>query len=888
MPNKFSFSLVRLLQCTVALSSFMIIIDFQEIKSINVCKSKNLSMSSIAFDFGNSYAVASVPRAKGIDLVLSDTSNRLIPSCVSYTSERRFMGDMGIGQRTSNRRACFFNLPMLLNEDFGSHAVQRVLSLGAEFVLTEDPVTHKAYGKVFYGGEERHISTENMTTAILGKVRDFANSMDNVSLSDFVVGCPGNWDHSKRAALRASCEALGLMCNGVVTQHMAAAVTYYVKRNAEFRAMSADNQGIHLGILSIGELQSFFSILRIHKAGIQCVFAEYDDTVGAADFDKILYGLVCDQIKAKFKQVSPDELRSGKNFTKIMKACNAAKKVLSINSKAPVHIECLGDAQIDVNCMVTAQEFEELSFRSGLMDKLEEMVKRGLQVVKGVDNVEAFELIGGASRMQAVKTLSERLFTAQKITKRLNPDECIVVGLGWIAAIRSPRQKVAFSIEMVDIVSNIKGPISMDIIRRDTMTSIYESPLKVFQRDDVYPCSRKVSKTLAPGEYSIRLVDVSTGVVHEESIVTVSPRNTEQFAEFSPEELAKHNIALDATDVTLSLKMTCDTEGFFHFTQVRRTDPVIRVKKVLREQPNPKWSEEIEAQEIEKEKAAETQYADELAQYEARLKELNDALAAAEDANKEAITKDIADHKTKMPKKQITLRTPKTIQVPVEEKEIISEINNVERKILTNIGDTVNLAKQLEDFEKCCKEIDHKALRYEHARNTFESLVYDTRNNMDWGKFAEFTTEEDKKRIVPHLDEHSVFINNIEGPHQTTEIEERIQRLESEIRFLHERKESHDSADLRLMSLRSSVDSLLDRWPANGANNEARDKLSAFYAECENIVRQASKHELAPLALFENVDQRLADFEKALQAKPEPAKVDNVSDAAPAKAGESK
>lgn len=845
-------------------------------------------MSSIAFDFGNSYAVASVPRARGVDLVLSDTSNRLIPSCVSYTSERRFMGDMGIGQRTSNRRACFFNLPMLLNEDFGSHAVQRVVSLGAEFVLTEDPSTHKAYGKVFYGGQEHHISTENMTTAILGKVRDFANSMDNVSLSDFVVGCPGNWNHSKRAALRASCEALGLTCNGVVTQHMAAAVTYYVKRNAEFRAMSPENQGIHLGILSIGELQSFFSILRIHKTGIQCVFAEYDDTVGAADFDKILYNLVCEQIKAKFRQISPEELRSGKNFTKIMKACNAAKKVLSINSKAPVHIECLGDAQIDVNCMVTAQEFEELSFKSGLMNKLEAMITKGLQVVKGIDNVEAFELIGGASRMQSIRTLSERLFTAEKITKRLNPDECIVVGLGWIAAIRSPRQKVAFSIEMVDIISNIQGPISLDILHRETMSSIYQTPLKVFQHDDVYPCSRKVSKTLSPGEYIIRLVDVSTGTTHEESVITVAPRNIAQFNEFSPEELAKHSISLDTTDVTVSLKMTCDTEGFFHFTQLRRTDPIVRVKKVLREQPNPKWTEEIEAQEVEKEKAAETQYTSEVAQHEAKLKELNDALASAADTEKDAVTKEIADHKAKAPKKQIVIRTPKTVQVPVEEKEVATEIVNIDRQVLLNIGDTTALAKQLEEFEKCCKDIDRKALRYEHARNTFESLVYDTRNDMDWGKFAEFTTEEDKRKIIPHLDEHSAFINTIEGPHQTAEIEERIQKLEDEIRFLYERKESHDSADLRLMSLRNSVDSLLEKWPANGTNNEARDKLMVLYKECEKAVQQASKHELAPLALFENIDQRLAEFEKALQAKAESAKPSATSNAAPKEDDKSK
>lgn len=90
------------------------------------------------------------------------------------------------------------------------------------------------------------------------------------------------------------------------------------------------------------------------------------------------------------------------------------------------------------------------------------------------------------------------------------------------------------------------------------------------------------------------------------------------------------------------------------------------------------------------------------------------------------------------------------------------------------------------------------------------------------------------------------------------------------------------------MSLRSSVDSLLERWPANGVNNEARDRLTAFYAECEKAVRQASKHELAPLTLFEDADRRLADFEKALQAKAEPAKSDNTSDAAPKEADKSK
>lgn len=44
----------------------------------------------------------------------------------------------------------------------------------------------------------------------------------------------------------------------------------------------------------------------------------------------------------------------------------------------------------------------------------------------------------------------------------------------------------------------------------------------------------------------------------------------------------------------------------------------------------------------------------------------------------------------------------------------------------------------------------------------------------------------------------------------------------------------------------------------------------------------------SPTNSFEDADRRLADFEKALQAKAEPAKSDNTSDAAPKEADKSK
>ena len=85
--------------------------------------------------------------------------------------------------------------------------------------------------------------------------------MDNVVPKDVITTVPGNWQAEKRAAMRSAIESTGLVSMGVVSQHMSVGVGYYMRRVGEFQAMAADNAGIKIAFLSIGEVESFFSIL---------------------------------------------------------------------------------------------------------------------------------------------------------------------------------------------------------------------------------------------------------------------------------------------------------------------------------------------------------------------------------------------------------------------------------------------------------------------------------------------------------------------------------------------------------------------------------------------------------------------------------------------------
>lgn len=73
---------------------------------------------------------------------------------------------------------------------------------------------------------------------------------------------------------------------------MAAGVGYYMRRVGEFQAMAADNAGVKLAILSIGEVESFFSVLQMNKAGVTTLSCVCCQTLGSIDFDLALVNLI--------------------------------------------------------------------------------------------------------------------------------------------------------------------------------------------------------------------------------------------------------------------------------------------------------------------------------------------------------------------------------------------------------------------------------------------------------------------------------------------------------------------------------------------------------------------------------------------------------------------
>lgn len=73
-----------------------------------------------------------------------------------------------------------------------------------------------------------------MAAGLVHRVKHFSEMMENVLPTDLITTVPNHWSATKRASLRAAMESTGLRCLGVVSQHMAVGMGYYMRRAAEF------------------------------------------------------------------------------------------------------------------------------------------------------------------------------------------------------------------------------------------------------------------------------------------------------------------------------------------------------------------------------------------------------------------------------------------------------------------------------------------------------------------------------------------------------------------------------------------------------------------------------------------------------------------------------
>uniref|UniRef100_A0A672GFK5 Heat shock 70 kDa protein 4-like n=1 Tax=Salarias fasciatus TaxID=181472 RepID=A0A672GFK5_SALFA len=218
----------------------------------------------------------------------------------------------------------------------------------------------------------------------------------------------------------------------------------------------------------------------LKKPVVDCVISllatAFDSELGGKDFDDILVNHFCEEFAKKYKLDVKSKPRA---LIRLYQECEKLKKLMSANSSdLPLNIECFMN-DIDVSSKLNRGQFEEMC--AGLLAKVEGPLRSVMEQSKlKKEDIHAVEIVGGASRIPAIKERISKFF-GKELSTTLNADEAVARGCALQCAILSP----AFKVREFCITDIVPYPISLK-----WNSAAEEGDCEVFPKNHAAPFSK--------------------------------------------------------------------------------------------------------------------------------------------------------------------------------------------------------------------------------------------------------------------------------------------------------------------------------------------------------------------------------------------------------------
>jgi len=390
----------------------------------------------IGIDLGSADSFVGYVGKGVVDIAQNEVSRRNTPTLCGFTDRERLLGDSALAQIKSNAKNTCRNFKHLLGQNIDSEYVEK------ERFWSTSPIVAADDGKpgyqVTYKGQARVMSAVQVTAMFLTKVKEVAEKWTGGKVADCVIGVPAYFSDVHRQALLDAAQVAGMSVLRLMNEHTATALAYGIYRTNDFDP----EKPLTVAFCHMGHSIFSVSIVQFIK-GKLTVLCEKADKVGGRDMDECLMREFAAQFQKKF---GCDPLSNKKAAFKLEDSVLKTKKILSANNEASLSCECLMEDQ-DFGSNITRDVFEKMC--EPMMAKVNAVLEAA-KATSGipVDQIDAVEMVGGASRVPWVKSMCSNAFGGKELSTTMNADESVARGCALQAAILSPLFKVRdFKIE---------------------------------------------------------------------------------------------------------------------------------------------------------------------------------------------------------------------------------------------------------------------------------------------------------------------------------------------------------------------------------------------------------------------------------------------------------
>ena len=378
-------------------------------------------MVAIGIDLGTTYSCVGWWKDNRCEIIANDQGNRTTPSYVSFTDTERLIGDGAKNQCSMNPENTVYDTKRLIGRKFDDITLQSDIKQFPYKVI--DNGNNKPVIEVSYKGEKKTFHPEEISSMVLIKMKETAESYIGEPVTDAVITVPAYFNDEQRQATKDAGNIAGLNVLRIINEPTSAAIAYGLDNVTSERKVL---------IYDLGGGTFDVSLLCIEDGIFEVKATSGNTHLGGEDFDNLLVRHFIQEFKQKHKRDISENKRS---IRRLRTACERAKRTLSSGNTASIEVDSLFEG-IDFFTSISRARFESLC-----MPLFQKCIEPVTNVIRdsGIakNDIDDIVLVGGSTRIPKIQQLLSEYFNGKELNHKINPDESVAYGASVQAAILS-------------------------------------------------------------------------------------------------------------------------------------------------------------------------------------------------------------------------------------------------------------------------------------------------------------------------------------------------------------------------------------------------------------------------------------------------------------------
>jgi len=413
---------------------------------------------AVGIDLGTTNSVVAVMEHDRPEIIANAEGTRTTPSVVGYARD----GEILVGQ-LAKRQA-------ILNPDRTIYSAKRFIGHKYNEVSNEiNSVSYKVASgpnnAVRFDMGDKQVAPEEVAAKILRKLVNDAGKYLGEDIKDVVITVPAYFNDAQRQATKDAGAIAGLNVLRIINEPTAAALAYGLDKKKDEKILVFDLGG---GTFDV-------SVLEVGDNIVEVKSTSGDTHLGGDDFDK----RVVDYIAEEFKRTNSIDLRKDSQaLQRLYEAAEKAKCELSSVTETGISLPFItadqnGPKHLDIR--LSRAKFDDLT--RDLVERTMGPVKQALSDARlSAADIDEVILVGGSTRIPAVKDLVKNLTGGKEPNQSVNLDEVVAAGAVLQAGIIRG--------EVSDVLLLDVTPLSLGI---ETLGGVFT---KVIERNTTIPAKR--------------------------------------------------------------------------------------------------------------------------------------------------------------------------------------------------------------------------------------------------------------------------------------------------------------------------------------------------------------------------------------------------------------